>query len=505
MPQEIELKLRLDPNQADTFPLHPLLNARDSETRSFHATYYDTEEGLLAGQKIGLRVRREGDRWVQAMKTANPAQGGLHARQEWEWPLATRELDTSLLPEQPFSGLPMSLKKLTPRLRPLFTTAFRRTTWTLRPRRGCVVECCLDLGEITADQGQDPICEVELELKKGQPSILFALALELMENQPFALETRSKAQRGHALRRPTVPRPRKAEEAKPRKKQRLEDAMVAILHACKGQMLDNIEAAHHGVDPEGAHQMRVGLRRLRSALSLFKCYLPLATQSAWREDLHWVGQTLGPARDWDVFAENLEGMGQHLPPTPGLETGRLQVEGLRARHYAAVRRMLDSARFARFTLRLELWIAQRQWREGLSPEKRAALDAPVIDFARERLAARHRRLRKQGRNLLDLPPEERHRARIEGKKMAYGARFFQALFPARAAKPYVQALSVLRDDLGVLNDGETASRLLDELGLPAHAPLRHAVNGWFAAIRRDHFSRLESSWNRFLDTPVFWE
>lgn len=203
---EREIKLALPQDQVDAA-------LRFFETRAGvagHAIrleniYFDTPELALARAKSALRLRRAPQGWLQTFKTVGVAQNGLHARHEWEMPVAGEALEIDkLLHECDEAGVSTALSAAAAHLIPLFRTDFTRTLWTLT-HEGTQIEAAVDQGEVTADvNGQTrraPICEIELELKDGDEAALHSLAAELAKVLPgLAPDDISKAQRGYKLR-----------------------------------------------------------------------------------------------------------------------------------------------------------------------------------------------------------------------------------------------------------------------------------------------------------------
>jgi triphosphatase len=203
---EREIKLALPQDQVDAA-------MRFFETRAGVAgqairlenIYFDTPELTLARAKSALRLRRTPDGWLQTFKTVGQAQNGLHARHEWEMPVAGEALEVDrLLHECDEAGVSTALSAAAATLIPLFRTDFTRTLWTLT-HAGTQVEAAVDQGEVIADVNGEtrraPICEIELELKDGDEAALHALADELAKALPgLKPDDISKAQRGYKLR-----------------------------------------------------------------------------------------------------------------------------------------------------------------------------------------------------------------------------------------------------------------------------------------------------------------
>jgi triphosphatase len=203
---ETEIKLALPREQVDAA-------LRFFETRAgapgravrLENIYFDTPALVLARAKSALRLRRTPEGWLQTFKTVGVAKNGLHARHEWEMPVAGEALEIEkLLHECDESGVSTALSEAAENLIPLFRTDFTRTLWTLEVS-GAQVEAAVDQGEITADVNGEmrstPICEIELELKAGDEAVLHTLAAELAKSLPgLAPDDISKAQRGYKLR-----------------------------------------------------------------------------------------------------------------------------------------------------------------------------------------------------------------------------------------------------------------------------------------------------------------
>jgi inorganic triphosphatase YgiF len=167
--------------------------------------YFDTPALTLARAKSALRLRRTPDGWLQTFKTAGQAQSGLHSRHEWEIPVAGAALEIdALLQVCDVPDAAAALRSAAPQLIELFRTNFTRTLWHV-VQDGTDIEAAIDQGEVIADVNgetrRSPICEVELELKRGDEAALHAFATELTASvQGLAPDDISKAQRGYRLR-----------------------------------------------------------------------------------------------------------------------------------------------------------------------------------------------------------------------------------------------------------------------------------------------------------------
>lgn len=195
MPQEIELKLIIDPElSADAESIFEnLVGMQSKRTTQLANTYFDTPSRAVHQARRTLRVRRDGDRWIQTLKrSALQSAGGLSKRGEWEWDIPSNHLDLKSLADL----LPKAINLST--LAPLFSTEFKRKIWLL-DFQGSQIEAVIDFGVITASGSSEQISEIELELKSGDISALLSLAQYLVAQVPVRVGVLSKAGRAARL------------------------------------------------------------------------------------------------------------------------------------------------------------------------------------------------------------------------------------------------------------------------------------------------------------------
>jgi inorganic triphosphatase YgiF len=511
--REVELKLAVPRGELAALKRHPLvrsLAAGRPRVQRLHTVYYDTEDLDLERARLALRVRRAGRSHVQTLKGEGSSLGGLFVRGEWEAPLPGREPDVERIPSLSARSLARRAIGGKP-LHPVFETDFRRTRFRLL--RG-ETELLLDFdeGEIRAHGRSLPIRELELELARGDPGVLHGIALELHETVPLRPAIASKAERGYNLALGTHPLPRRAARVELAPSSTLEDAIAAVVAACLEQALANFEPAHEGSDPEGVHQLRVALRRTRAALRLFRDALPPEPMESFLGELRWLAGELGPARDLDVFLlERLEPLVGRFPGDPSLKHLRDAARELRERAYDQVRAALDAPRTSELTLALGGWLVARAWRDAPDPTAAARLAAPAAAAGAELLERRLTRARKRGRHLARRTPEERHRLRIELKKLRYAGEFLESLYPAADPARLLRRLADLQDTLGALNDVAMAEGLLERIAghlgrewTPRHERAAGFVTGWIQRDSEQRLERLEKEWRRLRRAKPFW-
>ena len=516
-PEEVELKLAATPEAMDRLLASPLLRGHARSTvraRQLVTIYYDTEDHRLGRRRLALRVRQAGRKYLQTLKTASGTGATETVRGEWE--VALPDAAPRLTAFEDPAILDLTGLVLPDELQPVFETRFRRQTvlveWPDANQPPAQIEVALDRGAIRARGTEVPISEIELELKHGAPRSLFELAQSIRELVPVRLEPQDKAARGYGLATGEPPAWRKAGPVR-LEPGSVEDALQAILGACVRHWLDNEAATRVARDPEGLHQIRVALRRLRSALALFKSAITPDARGRWSAELRWLLGPLGPARDLDVFAtETLIPVREMRPDDPGLATLAELVADARWKAHEDVRATLASERYGDLALGLACWVACRGWRQGADIDVLLAQRQPVHAFAVAMLSKRHRQVRKRGRHFAELDPFARHELRILLKKLRYSTEFFASLFPGREVDRYRAAAARMQDVLGHLNDVTVAQHVVDTLldGTEPGPRQRAAalgagqVLGWYARHGQDLEPRAVEAWQAFREVVPFW-
>lgn len=511
---EIELKLRLPPDCVVRLQRNPLLKSLSISrpvTQKLYSVYYDTPNFDLKRHGVALRLRRAGNRWVQNIKGGGSAAAGLHQRNEWEASVLQAQPDFTKITEPVLIKL-FSATGLREQLRPVFTTEFTRSSRMLRFADGGEAQFCLDRGQITVDNVSVPLCEIELELKSGSPQHLFQLALELLHVFPLRLENESKAQRGYVLYSGCKPQPFKAMPLALAPEMSVNAVFKAIIWNCLEHLHGNEAGMLEGRDSEYLHQMRVALRRQRSALSIFSRIFPKAAFVPVTQELKWLTGQFGPARDWDVFVTQiLITACASFPDHSGMAALWEKCEQLRHQHNEIARHTVESAHYAEVMLQLGAWLSAEAWlgqSDPAAPAELTGAGAPVKKFATALLAHRHRQLKKYGRELANFSVAELHALRIVAKKQRYVTEFFAGFYPPKEARRYIRCLSALQDILGAMNDTANAQRLLSEMAITENKSAQHEaigiVLGWSASLALLKKLELERAWMRFNKNRPFW-
>ena len=463
---ETEIKFEVSPGDLQKLAASRSLRPSDgqlAEHSHLVSTYFDTPEHLLRRNGISLRVRQIGKKRIQTIK--NATNGVTFGRAEWERRIDGDEPDLRAARGTPLQRLVS--RRLKRDLDAVFSTHVHRTMVPLRSGNSSI-ELALDEGHIRAGLYSSPLAEVELELKRGSIGDLFKTARTVAKLVPARLAMKAKSQQGYDLiaDQPTasvsaarIVLPAKATSA---------TAFQVIARSTLHHIAANEPAVRAGL-PEGIHQMRVGVRRLRAAIWVFSDLLRCKQTEAIRNDLKWLAGKLGPVRDLDAFlATRVKQLEAADPPIAGLGDLIAELEYRRAIAAEAAKSALATSRYRLLILNTLEWIEDGAWMR-LRPELRNRKVKPFVADLFERRVAK---ARKRARNIGKLTVHDRHALRIAMKKLRYSIYFFESLFNAHASRKalsrYKACLGSLQDSLGALNDIAVHQRMVARLRSELH-------------------------------------
>lgn len=507
---EIELKLLVADNDIAKLDDLPLLNSvtlGPVAVQQLRNVYFDTPDFDLWNVKASLRVRHNDVRCIQTLKAGGSVTAGLHQREEWETDVSGESPDIATLRQEmgansPYASI-IAASKLSERLQPVFSSDITRTVRRLRLPTGDEIEMAVDQGTITYQNQRETVSEIEFELRSGVAPHLYTFALELLEVIPMRIGTLSKAERGYAMRLPQQKNVVKASKVQLNPSMTIEQAFETIVANCMEQIQGNEHGVMYGTDPENVHQMRVGLRRLRSALGLFEDVIECPTDI--ENDLRWIASQLGAARDWEVLASStLDHVQSTVPQDVSIEVLRKDALERARQNRERAAEAVNSPRHTRLQLRFAEWLASKQWRDELLTSRATLDDLPLKKFANRVLKRGENRLLKRGQYLQGDDMELRHRTRIAGKKARYAMEFFGSLYPSRRVKDYVSRLSDLQEELGWLNDASVGMERLEKLqhdNDDAATSAAFARGYLFSHLRADN-EKLMKLWKRFAKAEV---
>lgn len=458
---ETEIKFEISPGDLQKLAASRSLRPSDGqlvEHRHLVSTYFDTPTHLLRRNGISLRVRQAGKKRIQTIKTAT--NGVAIERGEWEKRVKGDAPDLRAARGTPLQRL--LSKRLKRDLDAVFSTHVHRTLVPLRPGNSRV-ELALDEGHIRAGLYSSPLAEVELELKSGSISDLFRTARIVAKLVPARLALKAKSQQGYDLitGQPTASVSAARIVLPP--KATLATAFQAVGRSALHHIAANEPAVLAGL-PEGVHQMRVGVRRLRAALWVFSDLLRCKQTESIRSDLKWLAGKLGPVRDLDVFlATRVKRLEAADPPIAGLGDLVAELEYRRAVAAEAAKAAIASARYRLLILNALEWIEDGAWLK-LRPALR---NQRIKPFAADLFTRRIAKARKRARDIGKLSVPDRHKLRIAMKKLRYSIYFFESLFDSQACQKallhHKSCLASLQDSLGALNDIAVHQRMVTRL------------------------------------------
>lgn len=249
------------------------------------------------------------------------------------------------------------------------------------------------------------------------------------------------------------------------------------------------------------HQLRVGARRMRSAMATFKPAVQDKSFAAIKAELGWLGKVTDKARNLDVFADEVVRPAQGSSTAPdGLTALAQALEGARETARLEVSAVVSSDRFRRLMLELSRWIEIGAWQT-----QRPKAKIKIRAFAAEALSKRHRKVIKQGGDLRRLDDHGRHEVRIEAKKLRYAIDGFAGLYRAKAVAAFGKGLKSLQTQLGALNDIAGGGSLMAHLHLTAPAAFAAGeLVGRRAAKKARLIAQAGQAFDRFAKADRFW-
>ncbi|MGE3871565.1 MAG: CHAD domain-containing protein [Parvibaculaceae bacterium] len=481
MAREVELKFLIESGGLPMLDALPVIGRRlrRAPRKHLETTYFDTPDRRFTYNGLALRVRKQDQDVLLSIKQAGSLGSG---REEWEKPITGSEPQARDMAGTPAAAL-LRRNGGDAQLAPLYTVKVDRASFLVK-EGSAQIEVAVDRGEIKRGDTELPVCEMELELKQGEPRQLFAFAQRFIDKAPLRLSLVSKGDRGDRLVDGSWGRPVAASTPRLDPGMTTAQAFRAICHSCLHDFMLNEPAVEDDADIEGVHRARIAIRRLRAAFSLFKPVIRDPDHERLRRELAWLSDLLGAARDLDVmqvetFEPQVNAGAAPLGATSLLaEVGKRRKAARQALHAA-----LHSDRMRKLLFDLVRWLDHGEWQE------RAEVRNPAPPQARDLLAREFNTFRKRARRLAEADAETRHEIRIAAKKLRYMSEFFESLVIGtkrrRLFKIFVRALEEIQGALGEIQDGAARARFLQALvtGMAGEEPAsRTAVTAFAAGV-----------------------
>ena len=464
-PKEIELKLQIAPQDIVILKNHPsLAGAFDSPTHeTLDSVYFDSDDRTLRDHGLTLRVRQIGDKRVQTIKSLSEGSYAIE-RSEWEQLIPGDQPDLAHVEHTPLA--PVLTDDVRNTLKPVFETRIERTAYRLNDD-STAIAMAVDQGQIVASDSSCPVSEIELELKHGNPVELFKFARTISDIVPVKLDVKSKSERGYELIEQAPVAAEKARDPELSAEMSTGRAFTLISRACLRHLVANEPATIKG-DAEALHQMRIAVRRIRAAISLFSDVVNDDRVETIKCELRWFARELGPARDLDTFLfEVLRPLRRQHKSEPGLVSISKMFARLRLQGYRRAQDAIQSSRFRIVVLDTAEWVEAGPWSVSENSLMRLRREMPIKTYAAEQLSRRCKKIRRRGAKIDHLDAEQLHRLRIQVKKARYAVEFFSSVYGGKKSvkrrKNVLSSLRQLQNCLGGLNDIVTHKALCNEI------------------------------------------
>ena len=485
-----ETEIKLEVNAAARAGVASAFAGANAVRTRLRAAYWDTPDRRLAERGIALRVRLEGRRWVQTAKAAGDSL--LHRLEHnvpipGRWPADGPVADPARHAGTKVGDLLSAALDGAAAIERRYTTDVMRRSLQVESE-GAAVEVVFDEGEVRAGDRRSPVCEVEIESRSGEPALMFEIARAGIAAHGLRIGMLSKAARGERLLDVDVhPVPVKATAAKLAGAMGLDAALRHTVAACLAQVLGNAEAVASGSpDPDHVHQLRVGLRRTRTALRELGSASP-ALHPAWEPQLARAFRELGVLRDREVLCATvvprlIEAGAPALPDLPPVTGARPALD------------------IVRDTALQQTLVGLIDYSMG-SAER----DAPPAKKALSQVLRRlHRRVARDARRFEALPEERQHAVRKLLKRLRYVAEFSRTLFDGKKVARYLERLEPAQDALGRHNDEAVALALYRQAAQAGDPHAWFAV-GWLQARQPASAAEGARCLRRIADAPRFFD
>ncbi len=491
-PPETILEFDIDEAEVPRLLRHAAVQQRRAgaiRTAAYNVVWFDTADGALAGQRVVICQAQSRSALWQLER--------LHPEDALEWlpacvpPVLAEALAPDLLGQE----LPGPLAP---------AAAFRGRLRTIRLDFGGVPgELGIVAGNLRGVAQDQPACRLRLAGPAASVAPLAQALAESLAVRPARASLAAEAlalARGHALPPRHLGAPTLAPGISTGEAFTCVAAHLADVILYWGRLVP------HATSPEPVHQMRVGVRRLRSALSVFRraaedeagACLWLDRLAAALRDL---ASRLGVARDWDVFlTETAADVHAAFAADRRVDSLITAAGRKRVAAYAGLDTYLASQDWTRLAMTLALLPTE------LTGLNTAASLGPARDYAARAMDRRLKHVVQPGQDISHLPAPALHDIRKQAKRLRYTTEFFAPLFADKAVRKYLPKLAELQEALGAVNDLDVAAGLTRQLeGGADRAFAAGVVQGFGAARAARASARVQRVWEKFYRATPFWD
>ena len=440
------------------------------QQKQLHNIYYDSKNHRLRETDIGLRIRKDGEQYIQSVKSAGRVVGGLYQRNESESEIAENKLQLELVDEPYLMILLEEAEEEDGPLAPIFATNFKRDQVTI-DYQGAKVEVALDqglincIGDSTIDEKLE-LCEVELELKDGDASVLFDLGDKLIERFELALDSESKAERGYRLCHNAPEYTKRLNLVNLTSKTSAEGAFESIAHKGLGHWQYYIKKIKREPSVEAVLQLHRALMFMQTMYSVFAAVIPrhslLELRRDWREITKKLSKLFAIAEEINWLKNSKLYGFQYSELSP--EEARLEQRFLEE-HQEFVE-FLQTPSYNLKLLRFSHWLYLKKWREAIGDSDLEKIQKKeVFPYALKQL---QHLLRDLKRNLSDKNALKKRDYINYLPKMSRTldiGLFFGCLFDDRARAEYRQNWADIVANIQLLEQLSYLDKVLKEKGV----------------------------------------
>lgn len=491
---EFEIKLEVPPDSAGA--VRAELMDGPVQTQLLRAIYFDTGDEVLRRHRLVLRLRKEDDRWVQALKgVGDKPLERLEHEVPVPWPADEEAAPAVDLARHEGTSVGRVLVRALKQSRaqdllPRFETTVQRLI-RVQEVGASRVEIAFDQGRITAGGRSRELCEVEFELKQGEAAAAVEVARAWCARHGLWLGTVSKAEKGMRLAGGCVFGPAvNARTADISRHAQVRDVAGKVLHSCLDQVLGNAsEIAAGSNDEEHIHQLRVGIRRWRTASRELGSSLNVDLGAQWEDSLVHVFRELGRHRDYHYVTRGLE---------PRIEQAGGPV--------VDIRQLEDDVQDPGAVVRSPAFQDALLGLVGLAHEDALPSDKggrKARKLLRRSLDKLHSQCVRDGRRFAKLDTTRQHRVRKRLKRLRYLSEFLAPLFGKHDTQVFLARLKPVQDALGLYNDELMALEMYR--GMASKDPNAWFGVGWLSARTQPNAVSCAKTMREISKVRPFWD
>jgi CHAD domain-containing protein len=281
----------------------------------------------------------------------------------------------------------------------------------------------------------------------------------------------------------------------------VETAAKVIFRGCALHLKDNFRQFKDEGDPMALMQIRIGVRRMRVALYIFRPIIPKEIRTRFNREYRYFGNLLGDARNMDVFLDSTL-----MPEIKTKEFKKVSKELLmlgeefRAEEYDIIIHEISGGHFEHLSKSFDKWL-QGNWSEKLGRSARKIMSNPIAPFALNAIEEGGNELLNRGADVEKLSANELHELRKYIKRSRYHLRFFSSLFRQEKIDEGYDLLVNMQDYLGHINDVKEGMIILSQLSAAVGAEYFAETLRFNARVYRDASKEVAQNLRKFF---VLW-